>query len=120
MVLIYGQDNFIAGRYVRSKTSRHQIDGFRATFGEYNRFGRWCIDEVLDFRARPLIGFGGLIRQCMKTAMHIRVCCPGLLAHLVQNAVGFLRTCGVVQIGQRAAIHFAPKDWKLRTDRFDI
>src|SRR5262249_45209950 len=70
--------------------------------------------------ARGLVGFGGLVGERVKAAMHIGVLAAHRCRHRLNDGFGLLSACGVVEIDERRTVDRARQDRKLRADGADI
>jgi hypothetical protein len=103
-----------------SEPVRHEVDRLRCAAQEDNLAGRVRVQESTHSLARALVGIGRPLRQCVDRAMDIGVVSSVETGDCLDDALGFLRGGGVIQVGERQSSHLLVKTREVSADRFQV
>ena len=121
MVLQLGQEDLVAGPEVRPAPAfRREVDAFGGAAHEDAAAGGRHAEETGDDLAGALEGDGGLLAEQVDAAVDVRVLLGVIPAERLEDDRRLLRGGGVVEVGQRAAMHGPPEDREVPAKGGDV
>ena len=111
VVLELGQEDLIPGPEVRPAPAfGDEVDALGGAADEDAAAGGGQPEEPGHDLAGALVGSGGLLAQEVDAAVHVGVLLRVVTPERLDHDRRFLRGGGVVEVGQRAAMHQPPED----------
>jgi len=121
VVLHLGEDDGIALVQVgASPRVGDEVDGLGDVLREHQPARRRCTDERSDLASRLFVALGGLRRDLVHAAVHVRVVRVVDVVHRIEHRLGLLGRRGRIEVHDPLAVHLLLQQREVLLDPCDV